>query len=192
MGSQSASGGSPSGLHAHRRRRGPLGLLLSIFHLGGHDHAEPDRTADPVFATDEGIRTVLIALGALALTTLVQVVIVLASGSVALLADTVHNLGDTLNSIPLLVAFSLARRAPTRRYTYGFGRAEDLAGVLIVASIAFSAGFILWESLRKLVDPQPIDRLWWVAAAAVIGFVGNEAVALFQIRTGRELSLIHI
>ncbi|MEJ7762415.1 MAG: cation diffusion facilitator family transporter [Thermomicrobiales bacterium] len=142
---------------------------------------------DPAFATEQGIRTVWIALGALALTTLIQVFIVIASGSVALLADTVHNLGDALNSIPLLFAFYLARRVATRRYTYGFGRAEDLAGVVIVASIAFSAGFIIWQSLQKLVDPRPIDQIWWVASAAVIGFIGNEAVALLQIRTGRSI-----
>jgi cation diffusion facilitator family transporter len=116
-----------------------------------------------------------------------QVVIVAFSGSVALLADTVHNLGDALNSIPLLIAFSLARRAATRRYTYGYGRAEDVAGVAIVLSIAFSAGYILWESARKLLDPQPLGNLPWVAGAAVVGFLGNEAVALLQIRTGRRI-----
>jgi cation diffusion facilitator family transporter len=92
-----------------------------------------------------------------------------------------------LNSIPLLVAFYLSRRVATRRYTYGFGRAEDVAGVVIVLSIVFSAGYILCESFGKLLDPEPIERLPWVAAAAVIGFLGNEAVALFQIRTGSRI-----
>jgi len=135
----------------------------------------------------KGIRTVWIALGALALTTLLQAIIVAVSGSVALLADTVHNLGDFLNSIPLLIAFYLARRVATRRYTYGYGRAEDVAGVVIVLSIAFSAGYILWESALKLLNPQPIAQLPWVAAAALIGAVGNAAVAYFQIRTGRRI-----
>ncbi len=171
----------------HRHASGPLGWLLTLFHLHGHDHAEPDLAGDPAFATREGIRTVWIALAALGITTILQVAIVVMSGSVALLADTVHNFGDFLNSVPLLGAFYLASRRATRRYTYGFGRAEDLAGVVIVGSIVFSAGFILWESFRKLLDPQPIERLPWVAAAAVIGFIGNEAVALFQIRTGRKI-----
>ena len=178
---------SKYGNRAHSHRGGVLGWLLAIFHLHGHEHSEPDLRTDPAFATRDGIRTVWIAIGALGVTTLLQLLIVVMSGSVALLADTVHNFGDFLNSIPLLAAFYLAGRAATRRYTYGYGRAEDLAGIVIVISIVFSAGYILWESFRKLLDPQPIDRLPWVAAAAVIGFIGNEAVALFQIRTGRRI-----
>jgi cation diffusion facilitator family transporter len=173
--------------HGHSHGKGPLGWLATVFHWHGHDHQPVDAAGDPALATNEGIRTVWIALGALGLTTLLQVVIVVLSGSVALLADTVHNLGDALNSLPLLLAFYLARRPATRRYTYGFGRAEDAAGVIIVLSIVFSAGYILWESFRKLLDPQPLEHLPWVAAAAVIGFLGNEAVALFQIRTGNRI-----
>jgi cation diffusion facilitator family transporter len=135
----------------------------------------------------EGIRTVWIALGALAVTAILQVVIFVLSGSVALLADTVHNIGDMLNSVPLLLAFYLARRAPNRRYTYGYGRAEDVAGIVIVVSILFSAGYILWTSFGKLLDPEPLTHLPWVAAAAVVGFLGNELVALYQIRTGRKI-----
>lgn len=173
--------------HGHDHPRGPLGWVLAIFHLHGHEHAEPDVGGDPAFATRDGIRAVWIALAALGLTTILQVVIVALSGSVALLADTVHNLGDALNSIPLLAAFYLARRPATRRYTYGYGRAEDLAGIVIVLSIIFSAGYIFWESARKLLHPQPIEHMTWVAVAAVIGFLGNEAVALLQIGTGRRI-----
>lgn len=154
--------------------------------LHGHGD-EPASLADPALATKEGIRTVWLALAALGITTLIQIVIFAISGSVALLADTVHNVGDFLNSVPLLVAFYLSRRVANRRYTYGYGRAEDVAGVLIVLSIVFSAGYIFYESLRKLIDPQPIDALPWVAAAAIIGALGNEAVALLQIRTGRRI-----
>jgi cation diffusion facilitator family transporter len=144
--------------------------------------------ADSSFAaTNEGIRTVWLALAALGVTSALQIVIFLWSGSVALLADTVHNIGDALNSIPLLIAFYLSRRAATRRYTYGFARAEDVAGVIIVLSIVFSAALVFWESFQKLLDPQPMTNLGWVAAAAVIGFLGNEAVAWLQIRTGRRI-----
>jgi cation diffusion facilitator family transporter len=143
--------------------------------------------SDPALATEEGIRTVWLALAALGVTTLIQIVIVALSSSVALLADTAHNLGDTLNSIPLLIAFYLARRAATRRYTYGYGKAEDVAGIFIVLSIAVSAAIIFWESFQKLLDPQPMQNLPWVAAAAIVGFIGNEAVALLQIRTGKRI-----
>lgn len=173
--------------HGHSHGSGPLGWIATVLHWHGHEHAEPDMRADPAMATSEGIRTVWIALAALAVTTLLQIIIVVLSGSVALLADTVHNFGDMLNSIPLLFAFYLARRAATRQYTYGFGRAEDVAGVVIVLSILFSAGYIFWESFGKLINPEPIDQLPWVAAAAVIGFIGNEAVAWFQIRSGNRI-----
>jgi cation diffusion facilitator family transporter len=164
------------------------GWVESIFHLHGHSHDHAGLAADAAFLeTNEGIRTVWLALAALGLTSVLQVILVLLSGSVALLADTVHNIGDALNSIPLLIAFYLARRPPSRRYTYGYARAEDVAGIFIVLSIAFSAGYIFWESFQKLVDPQPLRNLGWMAAAAVIGFLGNEAVALLQIRKGREI-----
>jgi cation diffusion facilitator family transporter len=116
-----------------------------------------------------------------------QIVIVLLSGSVALLADTIHNIGDGLNSVPLLIAFYLARRVATRRYTYGFGKAEDVAGVFIVLSIAVSAAVVFWESFQKFIDPEPMTNIGWVAAASIIGFIGNEAVAILQIRTGRKI-----
>lgn len=174
--------------HDHVHRDGIIGWLQSLLHLGGHSHAEQSLIADDEFiAGDEGIRTVWIALGLLLLTTVLQVVIYLFSGSVALLADTVHNLGDGLNSVPLLIAFYLARRAPTRRYNYGMHRAEDVAGVVIVLSIAFSAGYIFWESARKFVEPEPIRNLGAVALAALIGFIGNELVAIIQIRTGKRI-----
>jgi len=173
--------------HDHAHGEGLLGMLGGLLHFHGHSDQKAALAADPALATEEGIRTIWLALAALALTTLVQIVIVWASGSVALLADTVHNLGDMLNSVPLLVAFYLARRSATRRYTYGFGKAEDVAGVFIVLSIAFSAAYIFWESFQKLFDPRPLTNLPWVAAAAVIGFVGNEAVAWLQIRTGRRI-----
>ena len=161
--------------------------IAALFHLG-HSHDHNDLASDQAFTeNEEGIRTVWLALSALTLTSILQIVIVYSSGSIALFADTVHNIGDGLNSIPLLIAFYLARRVATRRYTYGFGRAEDIAGIIIVLSIAISAGVIFWESFQKLLNPQPLTNLGWVAAAAIIGFLGNEAVALLQIRVGRKI-----
>ncbi len=159
-----------------------------MFHFHGHSHSSAEMVTDQAFVDNEqGIRTVWLALAALGITSIIQVVIVLWSGSVALLADTLHNIGDGLNSIPLLIAFYLARRVATRRYTYGFARAEDVAGIFIVLSIAVSAGIIFYESIQKFIHPDPIANLSWVAAAAVVGFVGNEAVALLQIRVGRKI-----
>lgn len=165
-----------------------IGWFRTIFHWHGHEQSPGALAADQaVLHTQEGIRVVWLALAALLLTSVLQVVIVLISGSVALLADTIHNIGDGLNSVPLLIAFYLARRVATRRYTYGFGKAEDVAGVFIVLSIAVSAVVVFWESFKKFVDPEPMSNLGWVAAAAIIGFLGNEAVAILQIRTGRKI-----
>ncbi|MEN9937824.1 MAG: hypothetical protein RLZZ387_4403 [Chloroflexota bacterium] len=173
--------------HDGHEHGGIWGLLGGIFHFHGHGDERSALASDPAAATEEGIRTIWLALGALGLTTLLQLAIVVWSGSVALLADTIHNLVDALNSIPLLLAFYLARRAANRRYTYGYGKAEDVAGIFIVLSIAVSAGVIFWESIQKLLSPEPIANVWWVAAAALVGFIGNETVAWFQIRTGRRI-----
>lgn len=177
--------------HEHGEHNFQRGFLENLAHLlpwRGHHHDFVRLAADESIQThEEGIRTVWLALGGLLLTTLIQLVIVFISGSVALLADTIHNLGDGLNSVPLLIAFYLARRAANRRYNYGFGRAEDVAGVFIVISIAVSAGIIFWESFQKFLNPEPIANVPWVIAAALVGFLGNEAVALLQIRVGRKI-----
>jgi cation diffusion facilitator family transporter len=174
--------------HPHPQAHGFWGWIAALFHLHGHSRQHQSLATDPAFADNLlGIRTIWLALTALAITSVLQVIVVWLSGSVALLADTVHNIGDGLNSVPLLIAFYLARRLATRRYTYGFARAEDVAGVFIVFSIAFSAGVVFWESFQRLLHPQPLTNLGWIAAAAVIGFLGNETVALLQIRVGRKI-----
>jgi cation diffusion facilitator family transporter len=175
--------------HDHGHDHNTLwGVIAGALHLPGygHTHEQPSHT-DPLYNNELGIRTVKWALAALGLTTVLQIIIYVMSGSVALLADTVHNLGDALNSVPLWIAFVLARRAANRRYTYGYGRAEDIAGLLIVVSIAFSAAYILWESIQKFINPDPLTNLPWVAAAALIGFMGNEVVAVLQINVGRKI-----
>lgn len=120
-------------------------------------------------------------------TAVLQIVIVALSGSVALLADTLHNLGHLATTIPLIIAFRLGRRAPTRRYSYGFRRAEDLVGLLIGAVIALSAALIVWESVRALTTARDMTHLGWVLAAALVGAAGNEAVAIYRIRAGRRI-----
>jgi cation diffusion facilitator family transporter len=150
----------------------------------GHSHDPVDEALTDSAA---GIRAVKISLAALALTAIVQLVIVAFSGSVALLADTVHNFSDALTALPLWIAFAVSRRAATRRYTYGLGRAEDLAGLFIIAVIAVSAGFAAIQAVRRLIEPAPLAHLGWVAAAGVVGFVGNELVALYRIRVGSRI-----
>jgi cation diffusion facilitator family transporter len=130
------------------------------------------------------LKVSLVLLGA---TALFQLVIVLISGSVGLLADTIHNSGDALTAVPLWIAFVVGRRAATRRYTYGYGRAEDIAGVFILVLIFVSALIAAYESIQKLLHPQPLNNIGWVMAAAVIGFLGNEAVAQFRTRVGCEI-----
>jgi len=172
--------------HDHDHQHGLLAGIASTLHVPGFHHEHGTLEAN---FTDNAvaISTVKWAFVILGVTTLLQVIVYLASGSVALLGDTVHNLGDALNSIPLWIAFILARRPANKRYTYGYGRAEDIAGLLIVVSIGFSAFYILSESIQKLQHPQPPQALGWLALAAIIGFIGNEAVALLQIRVGRRI-----
>src|SRR5215218_992884 len=155
---------------------------------GGAAHGHSHGVLDPSIATTErGIWAVKWSFVILAVTTVLQLVVVIISGSVALLADTIHNFGDAGTAIPLWIAFVLARRKPTPTFTYGYGRAEDLAGIVIVLIILSSAIVAGWQAIDRLIDPQPIAQLGWVAVAGVLGFVGNEAVAVFRIRVGREI-----
>ncbi len=152
-----------------------------------HAHGHQQAALDPNLATDKGMWVLKISLAGLLITASFQVVIVVISGSVALLADTIHNFSDALTAIPLGLAFWLSRRARNKRYTYGYGRAEDLAGVVIVLMIAFSAGEAIYQSILRFIEPRPITNLGWVAAAAIIGFLGNELVAVFRIKVGKEI-----
>src|SRR5215218_5852484 len=169
----------------HDHHHGVRGWLTGLFRPHSHDSADSIDAA--LESSAQGIRAVKISLAALGITAALQLLIVLASGSVALLADTVHNVSDALTALPLWIAFVVGRRAANRRYTYGYGRAEDLAGVFIVLTIAASAALAAYESVDRLLNPREITHLWAVAAAAVIGFAGNEWVARYRIRTGRRI-----
>ena len=170
--------------HGHDHGGGLLGWLRHTF---AHSHDVHEKVDEAMATHERGIWALKISLLGLGATALFQVVIVAVSGSTALLADTIHNFGDAATSVPLWIAFALQRRARSRRFPYGLGRAEDLAGVVIVLLIFFSACVAGYESIRKLIDPQPVSHLWWVVAAALIGFAGNEAVAIFRIRVGRQI-----
>ena len=154
-----------------------------------HDHHSHTHGAvDPsILTTQRGIWAVKWSLLVLVATAVFQMVIVLLSGSVALLADTIHNFGDAATAIPLWIAFTLARWKPNDRFPYGYGRVEDLAGVAIVLTILLSAIVAGYESIDRLSHPQPVEYLWAVLIASVIGFIGNEAVAILRINVGKEI-----
>ncbi|MGX4695006.1 cation diffusion facilitator family transporter [Streptomyces sp. JNUCC 63] len=179
--------GHASAEHRHGGSR-PARVRHRFAHLARpHSHEAGDRVDAAMETSREGMRTLWISLAALGLTTVVQAVIVVLSGSVALLGDTIHNAADALTAVPLGIAFVLGRRAANRRYTYGYGRAEDLAGILIVATIAASAALAAGVAVDRLLNPRDITHLWAVSAAALTGFVGNEWVARYRIRTGKRI-----
>jgi cation diffusion facilitator family transporter len=171
--------------HGHERAGGIRGALMSV--VRPHNHDSADSVDAALEASTDGIRAVKISLVALLVTGILQAIVVVLTGSVALLADTIHNLSDALTALPLWVAFVLGRRAATRRYTYGYGRAEDLAGVFIVAMITLSAVVAGYESLRRFLHPEPITNIGILIAAGLIGFAGNELVALYRLRVGRRI-----
>jgi len=153
---------------------------------GGHGHVHG--VIDPtIAASDRGIWAVKWSFVALFATALIQAIVVGITGSVALLADTIHNVGDAATAIPLWIAFALARRPPTLRFSSGYGKVEDLAGLAIVGTILASAVITGYEAIQRLLEPRPVEHLGALAAAALVGFIGNEAVAIFRIRVGREI-----
>jgi cation diffusion facilitator family transporter len=172
--------------HDHGSPFGRLRHSLSgVFGLHSHDAA--DQIDDALEADDAGRRALLISLAALAVTAALQAVVVVLSGSVALLGDALHNVVDALTAVPLLVAFRLARRPATKRYTYGYGRAEDLAGLGVIVMIAVSAVLAGYQAVERLLHPRAVSHLWFVAAAALLGFLGNELVARYRIDVGRRI-----
>ena len=162
-------------------------------HLHEHNHRHPAHAhthgaIDPsILSTERGIWAIKWSFVGLFATAVFQVVVVLLSGSVALLADTIHNVGDAATAIPLWVAFTLGRRKPSKRFTYGLGRVEDLAGVTIVLIILLSALVAGYLSIDRFLHPQAVGYLWAVIIASAIGFLGNEAVAQLRIKVGREI-----
>ena len=155
--------------------------------FGGHSHDSAEQVDDVLEADADGRRALLISLGGLAVTAAIQGVVVAISGSVALLGDALHNVADALTAVPLLIAFRLATRPPTKKYTYGYGRAEDLAGLFVIAMITLSSALAGYAAISRLIHPAAVTHLWAVAAAAVVGFAGNETVARYRITVGRRI-----
>jgi len=140
-----------------------------------HGHGHTHGVVDPSIATtDRGLWALKWSFMGLMVTAAIQVVVVVLSGSVGLLADTIHNFADAATAIPLGIAFWLARRGRSRRFTYGLGRVEDFAGILIILTILASALVAAYESITRLIHPEPVGLLWAVMVASVVGFAGNE------------------
>jgi cation diffusion facilitator family transporter len=150
-----------------------------------HDSNEAIQSAEE--SSSEGIRAAWIGLAGMGVTAVLQMFIVAISGSIALLADTLHNVGHAATTIPLIIAFRIGQRAASKKYSYGYRRAEDLVGLFISVIIALSAALIIWESFDALVNPRELTNLWWVFAAGLVGAAGNEAVAVYRIRAGRKI-----
>ena len=172
--------------HEHPRRADRWWRVLR-HRLVPHSHDSAEKVDPAMESSRDGMRALWISLAVLGATAAAQAVVVVLSGSVALLSDTAHNVADALTAVPLGIAFLLGRRAATRAFTYGFGRAEDLAGIVIVAVIAASAALAAWQGIDRLLHPVAISHLPAVAAAGIVGFAGNELVARCRIRVGRRI-----
>lgn len=150
----------------------------------GHTHGSIDPS---IITTKKGLWAVKWSFIGLMATFIIQIVVVFFTGSVALLADTIHNLGDAITAIPLGIAFLFALKKPSKKFTYGYGRVEDIAGVIIILLILFSAIIAGYQAINRIMHPQIIQNIWAVIVASIIGFVGNEAVAIFRIKVGKEI-----
>jgi cation diffusion facilitator family transporter len=171
--------------HDHAPRTGLIGFIHSVISPHGHDAM--DSVDSALTSSDEGMRALKYSLLGLVVTSSLQLVIVILSGSVALLADTIHNFADALTAIPLGIAFLVGKKAANRRYTYGYGRAEDLAGIAIVVTIAASSALAGWEAADRLMHPHTVREIGWVIVAGLVGFIGKEWVAQYRIRVGRKI-----
>lgn len=170
---------------AHEHRWRIRRALREVFRPHSHDAADSIDTA--LESDQRGIRAVKLSFVVLMVTAIVQVAIVVLTGSVALLADTIHNFSDALTAVPLLIAFRLGRRPPNERYTYGYRRAEDLAGLFVLAMIAISAVVAGYQAIERLLDPRDLDHVGVLLVAGLTGFAGNELVALYRIREGNAI-----
>jgi len=171
--------------HDHGHGRGLLGRVREL--LAPHSHDAADSVDHELESSERGMRALLVGLLVLGATAALQALVFVWTGSIALLGDTLHNVADALTAIPLAIAFSVGRRPANRRYTYGYGRAEDLAGIAVVVFIIASAAVAAYEAVHRLLHPAHVTHLGAVAVAGGIGFVGNEVVARYRIAVGRDI-----
>ncbi len=176
---------APHHHHHDEHSGGVLGRLREL--IAPHSHDAADTVDDALETSAKGTRALVLSLAVLGATALLQGLVVLWSGSVALLGDTLHNLADALTAVPLAIAFSVGKRPANRRYTYGYGRAEDLAGIAVVGFIVASSALAAYQAIQRLLHPQHVDHLLAVGLAGFLGFVGNEVVARYRIQVGREI-----
>ena len=178
-----------AGMHEHEPGASPWSRLTHAVSalLGGHSHDTADQVDEALEADAAGRRALLISLAGLALTAAIQAVVVILSGSVALLGDTLHNVADALTAVPLVVAFRLARRAATRATPTATAEPRTSPACFVIAMIAASSGARRLRGDRPAAPPRDVTHLWAVAAAAMVGFIGNEMVARYRIRTGRRI-----
>ncbi|HWY79536.1 MAG TPA: cation diffusion facilitator family transporter [Candidatus Sulfotelmatobacter sp.] len=160
----------------------------TISHSPTQEHEHTHGTVDPMlFASQKGLKAVMSSSIVLFVGSLFQLAVVILSGSVSLLSDTIHNLGDGATAIPLSIAFLIGRRKPNNSFTYGYGKAEDLAGVTILLFMLASALYAAYVSINRLFHPYTPTHLWVIAIASLVGFGINEGAAIFRIKVGEQI-----
>jgi cation diffusion facilitator family transporter len=156
---------------------------------GGHGHEHGKVDAD-LYGNRAGLRAVQISTAGMFLVAVIQFVIAGIGGSAGLFADALHNLGDVLTTVALWIAFAISSRAANQRYTYGYYRSEDLAGIFIVLVIIASAAAGAVESILKLTSGTVPTQIYLSMAAALIGVAGNEILAQYKISVGRRINSV--
>lgn len=152
------------------------------------ENEHPHGALDPsLYTSQQGLRAVIASSIILFIGSILQLIVVLISGSVSLLSDTVHNFSDAATAIPLSIAFLIGRKKPSERFNYGYGKIEDHASVVILLFMIASAIYVAYVSIVRLYNPVPVTHLWIVIIAAIVGFIINEGAAIWRIKVGKRI-----